>query len=66
MIEQYPVVDGSRQEVVGYICFLHNNVNKRLGKPEFDCSKASEYWGGDCGCGAGDNEKKSEGTVADH
>jgi hypothetical protein len=56
MIQEFPVKNGSRQEVVEYVCFLHNHVNKRLGKPEFDCAKASQYWGGDCGCGANEGD----------
>jgi len=27
-----------------WFCELHNNVNVRLGKPEFDCSKVLERW----------------------
>lgn len=31
------------------LCSVHNEVNARLGKPNFDCSKLdAEY---DCGCG---------------
>jgi hypothetical protein len=31
------------------LCAVHNEVNKRLQKPEFDCAHlSSEY---DCGCG---------------
>jgi len=33
---------------------LHNKVNERLKKPIFDCKKAMDYWGGDCGCGSKD------------
>ena len=54
LIKKIPIVDGnSREEVVVYVCQLHNDVNKRLGKKEFDCSKALEKWGGgkkSCGC----------------
>lgn len=50
MLKDYPPLTDSRSNVVQYICFLHNKVNKRLGKPIFDCAKASQYWGGDCGC----------------
>jgi len=50
MIEEYPIKSESREELVNYFCFLHNKVNIRLGKPEFDCKKAFDYWGGDCSC----------------
>jgi FAD-linked sulfhydryl oxidase len=36
-------------------CFVHNIVNKRLKKPEFDCEKGIEAY--DCGCG-----DETEGT----
>jgi FAD-linked sulfhydryl oxidase len=29
-------------------CFVHNIVNKRLKKPEFDCKDIGEAY--DCGC----------------
>ena len=31
------------------LCFLHNQVNERLGKPEFDCANLDATY--DCGCG---------------
>ncbi|KAJ3182150.1 hypothetical protein HDU85_003192 [Gaertneriomyces sp. JEL0708] len=36
-----------------WFCRIHNNVNRRQGKPEFDCSKVFERWrdgspGSDC------------------
>jgi FAD-linked sulfhydryl oxidase len=31
------------------LCFVHNQVNARLRKPEFDCSKLDSTY--DCGCG---------------
>jgi FAD-linked sulfhydryl oxidase len=39
-----------REDVtVHRLCSVHNEVNARLGKPNFDCSKLdAEY---DCGCG---------------
>ena len=33
---------------------MHNEVNKSLHKPEFDCSKVGDFY--DCGCA--DEEKK--------
>lgn len=37
--------DTSNQENLSqWFCRLHNRVNKKLGKPEFDCSKVSERW----------------------
>jgi FAD-linked sulfhydryl oxidase len=31
------------------LCHVHNQVNARLGKPEFDCAHLDETY--DCGCG---------------
>lgn len=31
------------------LCFLHNQVNERLKKPEFDCAHLDATY--DCGCG---------------
>lgn len=29
-------------------CMIHNKVNKRLGKPDFDCKDIGDAY--DCGC----------------
>ena len=50
LLKDYPIKNDSRKEVVLYMCSLHNKVNGKLNKPLFDCEKASEFWGGDCGC----------------
>ncbi|KAI1278768.1 FAD-linked sulfhydryl oxidase ALR [Halotydeus destructor] len=34
----------SRQELSQWLCRLHNKVNTKLGKSEFDCSKVDERW----------------------
>lgn len=34
----------SQQELAQWMCELHNDVNVRLGKPVFDCSKVNERW----------------------
>ena len=61
LLAKYPIKNNSRKELVYYLCGLHNIVNKRLGKPHFDCKKAFDFWGGGCGCKAkkhGKNHKK--------
>jgi hypothetical protein len=50
MLQKFPIENKSREEFVLYLCNLHNKVNKRLGKQEYDCKKTFEIWGGDCGC----------------
>ena len=32
------------------LCSMHNDVNKRLGKPMFDCSQADARWRDVCEC----------------
>ncbi|XP_027004296.2 FAD-linked sulfhydryl oxidase ALR [Tachysurus fulvidraco] len=34
----------SRHHLSQWLCHLHNGINIRLGKPEFDCSKVDERW----------------------
>ncbi|XP_048846855.1 FAD-linked sulfhydryl oxidase ALR [Brienomyrus brachyistius] len=34
----------SRHNLSQWMCRLHNGINLRLGKPEFDCSKVDERW----------------------
>ncbi|XP_016361423.1 FAD-linked sulfhydryl oxidase ALR-like isoform X1 [Sinocyclocheilus anshuiensis] len=34
----------SRHNLSQWMCHLHNDINIRLGKPEFDCSKVDERW----------------------
>ncbi|KAG9250157.1 ERV/ALR sulfhydryl oxidase domain-containing protein [Emericellopsis atlantica] len=35
---------GSRSELGDWMCKAHNDVNVKLGKPTFDCSKWEERW----------------------
>lgn len=50
MLKKHGVKHGSRDELINYMCDIHNIVNKVLNKEKFDCSKAKDVWGGDCGC----------------
>ena len=50
MLKDNPINYSSREDLVNYICNLHNLVNIRLDKPIFDCQNAFKFWGGDCGC----------------
>uniref|UniRef100_A0A3Q3VWQ0 Sulfhydryl oxidase n=1 Tax=Mola mola TaxID=94237 RepID=A0A3Q3VWQ0_MOLML len=34
----------SRHALSQWLCRIHNDVNVRLGKPEFDCSRVDERW----------------------
>lgn len=41
--ENKPRVSG-RDELSNWLCDAHNEVNKKLGKPEFDCRQWRERW----------------------
>ncbi|KAL7814744.1 augmenter of liver regeneration [Trichoderma gracile] len=43
MARQRPQVS-SRDEFSQWLCRAHNDVNRKLGKPEFDCSRVDERW----------------------
>jgi len=51
LLKEKPIKDANRKELVFYVCDLHNVVNVQLKKPKFDCEKAFDVWGGNCGCG---------------
>ncbi|GAA5923389.1 flavin-linked sulfhydryl oxidase [Sporobolomyces koalae] len=55
LLKKHPPQTSSRSAASFHLCHLHNLVNLRLGKPEFDCSKDLEgiY---DCGCGSDEEE----------
>ncbi|KAF9883988.1 hypothetical protein FE257_002429 [Aspergillus nanangensis] len=47
-LKKYPPQVSSRNIAAGWGCFLHNEVNAMLEKPEFDCNKIGDFY--DCGC----------------
>lgn len=57
LLAKYPPQTSGRQAAAGWACFVHNEVNKRLKKPEFDCNNLDAY---DCGCGDDDNKGKQK------
>ncbi|KAF8236068.1 hypothetical protein L208DRAFT_1391520 [Tricholoma matsutake] len=49
LLKKYPPQTSSRSAAALWLCSLHNEINKRLRKPVFDCAALDgEY---DCGCG---------------
>ena len=58
LIAKYPPQTGSRNSAAGWACFVHNEVNKRLKKPLFDCNNIGDFY--DCGCGDDDKKKKDK------
>ncbi|XP_041987874.1 FAD-linked sulfhydryl oxidase ALR [Aricia agestis] len=43
-IKENPPKACTRDELAKWLCDRHNTVNKKLGKPLFDCSKVHERW----------------------
>ncbi|KAL1452270.1 hypothetical protein WDU94_006558 [Cyamophila willieti] len=39
-----PPATNSQSSLSQWLCWLHNGVNQKLGKPQFDCSKVNERW----------------------
>ncbi|GFG35954.1 hypothetical protein Cfor_10199 [Coptotermes formosanus] len=39
-----PPVTDSQHALSQWLCRVHNNINRRIGKPEFDCSRVNERW----------------------
>ncbi|KUL82868.1 hypothetical protein ZTR_09011 [Talaromyces verruculosus] len=58
-LKKYPPQVSSRDAASGWGCFIHNEVNHMLKKPEYDCNMLDEY---DCGCG--DEDESGEKGLA--
>ncbi|KAM7212241.1 Nucleophile aminohydrolase [Rhypophila decipiens] len=56
LLAKYPPQTSNRNAAAGWACFVHNEVNKRLKKEQFDCNKIGDFY--DCGCG--DEKKEGE------
>ncbi|SCV68593.1 BQ2448_714 [Microbotryum intermedium] len=56
LLQKYPPQTSSRAAASIHLCHLHNLVNARLGKEEFDCGKGLEITY-DCGCGNDESTK---------
>lgn len=61
ILAKYPPQVGSRSSAATWACHVHNEVNERLKKPAFDCSKIGDFY--DCGC-ADDDAKTVVKTKA--
>ncbi|KAF7798854.1 hypothetical protein EIP86_010081 [Pleurotus ostreatoroseus] len=49
LLKKYPPQTSSRRAAATWLCAVHNEVNKKLHKPEFDCADLDATY--DCGCG---------------
>lgn len=43
-IKHNPPRVSSQYELSQWLCEIHNEVNERLGKPKFDCTKVNQRW----------------------
>ncbi|KAL0108983.1 hypothetical protein PUN28_014228 [Cardiocondyla obscurior] len=43
-LKQTPPETGSQDKLSQWLCRVHNGVNKKLGKPEFDCKLVNQRW----------------------
>lgn len=59
LLKAYPPQTSSRKTAALWGCHIHNKVNERLEKPEYDCTTILEDY--DCGCG--DDEKEVDVTL---
>ncbi|KFY26224.1 hypothetical protein V493_04219 [Pseudogymnoascus sp. VKM F-4281 (FW-2241)] len=57
LLEKYPPQVRTRSSAATWACHVHNEVNTRLEKELFDCSKIGDFY--DCGCGGDEDEKSA-------
>jgi FAD-linked sulfhydryl oxidase len=57
ILNKFPPQVATRSTAAAWACHVHNEVNKSLKKPLFDCSKIGDFY--DCGCA--DDEKEGKG-----
>jgi hypothetical protein len=62
VLAKYPPQVSSRTAAAMWGCYVHNIVNKRLKKPEFNCADIGDAY--DCGCGDDEPTASSKGTAA--
>lgn len=57
LLQKYPPQTKNRKTAALWGCHVHNKVNERLSKPEYDCTTILEDY--DCGCGSDEQEEDS-------
>ncbi|KAL6708689.1 hypothetical protein ACN47E_002385 [Coniothyrium glycines] len=62
VLAKYPPQVSSRTAAAMWGCYVHNIVNKRLKKAEFNCEEIGDAY--DCGCGDEEPAESSKGTAA--
>ncbi|KAG7817383.1 hypothetical protein KL928_004118 [Ogataea angusta] len=64
LLDKYPPQLSSRKTAALWGCHIHNQVNLRLHKQEYDCSNILEDY--DCGCGQDEAEEVQEKDTKEH
>lgn len=57
ILAKFPPQVASRSTAAAWACHVHNEVNKRLKKKLFDCSKIGDFY--DCGCAEEEGDGKT-------
>ncbi|MCJ1386691.1 hypothetical protein MMC17_009817 [Xylographa soralifera] len=58
ILTKFPPQVKTRSTAAAWACHVHNEVNKSLSKPMFDCSNIGDFY--DCGCAEEPGEAKRE------
>ncbi|MCJ1432077.1 hypothetical protein MMC27_001433 [Xylographa pallens] len=58
ILTKFPPQVKTRSTAAAWACHVHNEVNKSLKKPMFDCSNIGDFY--DCGCAEEAGEAKRE------
>ncbi|KAL0254691.1 hypothetical protein SLS55_009213 [Diplodia seriata] len=58
ILEKFPPQVSSRSAAAAWGCHVHNEVNQRLNKDIFDCSKIGDFY--DCGCADTEEDEESD------
>ncbi|MCJ1408632.1 hypothetical protein MMC19_002707 [Ptychographa xylographoides] len=58
ILNKFPPQVRTRSTAAAWACHVHNEVNKSLKKPLFDCSNIGDFY--DCGCAEEPGEKDGE------
>lgn len=64
ILDQYPPQVSSRSTAAAWGCHVHNEVNKSLMKPIFDCSDIGDFY--DCGCAEDADQDDTASTAKTH
>jgi FAD-linked sulfhydryl oxidase len=59
ILKKFPPQVASRSTAAAWACHVHNEVNKKLKKDLFDCSKIGDFY--DCGCAEDEPGKSKDG-----